>query len=515
VASTTELKNRLDDMAIECQLDEKNVAHQIGDILKTKSSRNQKELAKSLLQFLEDKYDTKKWIVVLLPDVKTTAGNSHLEFLSVNKVHFTQSGKFHTVSVQGTFVAAISIHPSAVDLIQFVDTYFEKFHIPIHTSAQYGMTTLMQRAQGYRQRWDKRLLLIHENLHLFLTPVRKRAIIETLVIETPCTSSAEEFEEMVTIVGSNGTEWRWKNDEFDDYGKSGWCIDPLVIVVPVNSSSVDELDDNCENQEVDGLLRNEFGQAYLSVQGDSNQDGAYIILDRQWRNTSGQRWRFVNNQLMNDFGRCLTVSSMSSFLFQTSCNFSSTSYNKMRQTWRRTGLQIVTININPLKARLYNDLCLAFMGSKDDDTMYTVLDKCDFSPPFLWYDWDSNCEDVDLKDHYDATNGSRPLRNEFSRRYLSVYENEDYLHHRPWSNHPGQTWKFVHGQLRNNNGKCLTGKGWYALQVECNGIANSKRWTYNEKRQIVSAEGFCLSVGHQSGYVIYNYCKDDPEHRWD
>ena len=86
-----------------------------------------------------------------------------------------------------------------------------------------------------------------------------------------------------------------------------------------------------------------------------------------------------------------------------------------------------------LKAGLYNDLCLAFTGSKDDDTMYAVVDKCDFSPPFLWYDWDSNCEDVDLKDHYDATNGSRPLRNEFSRRYLSVYENEDYLHHRPWS----------------------------------------------------------------------------------
>ena len=499
-------------MAIECQLDEKNVAHQIGDILKTKSSRNQKELAKSLLQFLEDKYDTKKWIVVLLPDVKTTAGNSHLEFLSVNKVHFTQSGKFHTVSVQGTFVAAISVDPSAVDLIQFVDTYLDKFHIPIHTSDQ-----------GYRQRWDKRLLLIHENLHLFLTPVRKRAIIETLVIEIPCTSSDEEFEEMVTIVGSNGTELVELNDEFDDYGyKSGWCIDPLVIVVPVNSSSVDELDDSCKNQEGDGLLRNEFGQAYLSVQGDSDQDGAYIILDRQWRNTSGQRWRFVNNQLMNDFGRCLTVSMFSPskmFLFQASCaGFSSTSYNKMRQTWSRNGLQIVTdkfINFSSfLKAGLYNDLCLAFTGSKDDDTMYAVVDKCDFSPPFLWYDWDSNCEDVDLKDHYDATNGSRPLRNEFSRRYLSVYENEDYLHHRPWSNHPGQTWKFVHGQLRNNNGKCLTGKGWYALQVECNGIANSKRWTYNEKRQIVSAEGFCLSVGHQSGYVIYNYCKDDPEHRW-
>jgi hypothetical protein len=23
-----------------------------------------------------------------------------------------------------------------------------------------------------------------------------------------------------------------------------------------------------------------------------------------------------------------------------------------------------------------------------------------------------------------------------------------------------------------------------------------------------------LSVGDKSGYVIYNYCKNDPEHRW-
>jgi hypothetical protein len=190
-------------------------------------------------------------------------------------------------------------------------------------------------------------------------------------------------------------------------------------------------------------------------------------------------------------------------------------YNRMRQTWRRTGLQIVTYSINPLKARLYNDLCLTFVGSKDDDVMYAVLDKCDFTPPFLWYDWDLDCEDAAHKNHTDASNGSRSLRNEFSRRYLSVYESEDYWHHRPWSNHPGQNRKFVHGQLRNNFGKCLAGNGWYDLLVECSaGISNSKRWTYNEKRQIVSAEGFCFSVGDKSGYVIYNYCKNDPEHRW-
>jgi hypothetical protein len=48
--------------------------------------------------------------------------------------------------------------------------------------------------------------MIHENLQLFLAPVRKRLIFESLVIETPCTNSRKEFKELVTIVGSNGTE---------------------------------------------------------------------------------------------------------------------------------------------------------------------------------------------------------------------------------------------------------------------------------------------------------------------
>lgn len=173
----------------------------------------------------------------------------------------------------------------------------------------------------------------------------------------------------MTIVGSNGTECRWKNDEFDYYGKK-----------LMDGASIRDNDN--------GLLRNEFGQAYLSVQGDSCQDGAYVILDRQWRNSSGQRWKFINNQLANDHGKCLTVSTLSSFLFQRSCNFSYTAYNKMRQTCRRKGLQIVTNNINPLRARLLNNMFLAFVGSKDDDTMYAILEKCDFAPPFLWYDWD-------------------------------------------------------------------------------------------------------------------------------
>jgi hypothetical protein len=53
----------------------------------------------------------------------------------------------------------------------------------------------------------------------------------------------------------------------------------------MSTSTFDELEnyDSCENQDAEtfGLLRNEFGQAYLSVQGNSRQDGAYIILGRQ------------------------------------------------------------------------------------------------------------------------------------------------------------------------------------------------------------------------------------------
>jgi hypothetical protein len=80
------------------------------------------------------------------------------------------------------------------------------------------------------------------------------------------------------------------------------------MVVPVhspfaqNSSTLNSQSYEEQNGEKDGLLRNEFGQAYLSVQGDSSQDGAYVILDRQWRNSSGQRWKFINNQLVNDHG---------------------------------------------------------------------------------------------------------------------------------------------------------------------------------------------------------------------
>ena len=251
-----------------------------------------------------------------------------------------------------------------------------------------------------------------------------------------------------------------------------------------------------------GLLRNEYGQAYLSVQGDSNQEATSIILESKWRNTTGQRWRFIDNQLRNDFGKCLTAwTEQSWYLYQYDCHS-----DWAGQTWYRHGFQIVN-GFN---------MCLSYEGKKDGRSMYVVQDLCDSTPPFLWYDWDTSCEDAVIIPS--STTGSRPLRNEFSREYLSVYENEDYVSHKPWSNQPGQKWKFVDGQLRNDHNKCLmVGKGWYVLQVDCSsGSVKAKTWTLNEKRQLISDGGYCLTVdGDNKGYVrIDSYCKDDPKYRW-
>ena len=51
-SSRTKITKRLDDMAIECQADEKNVVKEMRIIMKTQTSRDQKAVADSLLQFL-------------------------------------------------------------------------------------------------------------------------------------------------------------------------------------------------------------------------------------------------------------------------------------------------------------------------------------------------------------------------------------------------------------------------------------------------------------------------------
>ena len=472
-SSRTKITKRLDDMAIECQADEKNVVKEMRNIIKTQTSRDQKAIADSLLQFLENKYDTKKWIVIVLPNSSEDWMAKHGNWSGITSV------KWHYVNEKTTSALAISTVNYGSDLSKLVNTFLEKFQVPIRT-----LPNLLFQISKYHVNVKE----IHEHLNRFLLPLRaeSRADIETLVTKVDPAK--------VNIVASNGTEYTLLSDELN-------CCH-LVMVVPVRpnakssikSTNNDKLkcDYKLRDSNKIGLLRNEFSQTYLSVLGDSNQEGLPVILDVAWKNSSGQRWRFVDDQLMNDHDKCLTAWTRgSSFLYQYDCR-----PNWIGQTWIRNGLQIVN-GFN---------MCLDYDGG----TMAVVQNYCDSTPSFLWDDWETSCEDTIVPP---SVNGA--FRNEFSRRYLSVYSNEEYVFDKPWNNSPGKSWTFVDGALKNNFGKCLAGIGWYVQQVDCDDEkADNKRWIYNKKRQIVSAEGYCLAVGNKKSYVSYSYCRDSSEYRW-
>jgi hypothetical protein len=467
-------------MVIDCQADEKNVSQEMRKIMKSQTSRAIKSIADSLLNFLEDKYDTKKWIVVVLPNLSENLIATHGNWSGIT------SEKWHYVLEKGIIALAVSVNQSdwSKFVYQSASNFLEKFDIPIRTSPGllFGIPRYYVNAKQ-----------IHEHLNRFLLPLRAktRADIQTLVVEVDPAK--------VTITASNGTEYLRLSNQFN------CCHLVMVVIKSSDSDSIPA----ARNQQIcahsltkdsnePGLLRNEWNQAYLSVYDDRNQESLPIILDRVWRNSSGQRWRFVNDQLINDHNQCLTAwTEGSSLLYQYDCH-----RDWVGQIWHRNGLQIVNG---------YN-LCLDYEDVTYDGTMRVVQNYCDSTPSFLWADWDTSCEDALVPPPSGA--GSRSFRNEFSRRYLSVYSDEEYVFDKPWNHSPGKNWTFVDDTLRNGFGKCLIGKGWYVQQADCDGSDKAKRWTLNEKRQIVSAEGYCLGVGDKEGYVSYTYCKDSAAYRW-
>jgi hypothetical protein len=158
--------------------------------------------------------------------------------------------------------------------------------------------------------------------------VKSRADIETLVIKVDPAK--------VIVVASGGTEYTQFSDDLN-------CCH-LVMVVPVKPTAKSSIPATSDKLMCDyklgkdsGLLRNEFSQAYLCILGDTRQEGLPIILDVKWRNNSGQRWRFVDNQLMNGHGKCLTDWTRgSSLLYQYDCR-----RDWVGQIWHRNDLQIV------------------------------------------------------------------------------------------------------------------------------------------------------------------------------
>ena len=473
------LTRRLDEQVFQCQMNERNVAEEIRIVINNNFTQGRQNIAKILLNFLDDKYDMKRWIVVVSPDT----GDS-------SKVYSIQSAGFHTASSNGIFAAAISFYPSP-ELITEVNARMKDFKFPIESYYYLDVS--------YRLREKASARDVYDYLNRYMSPLRtsrSEAVIESIVVETPCTATEEAFKIFVTVTSSNDTGYLALNNK-------GNCINHLVVIVPVkpfNSSATGAQDLKCYNDGVqNGLLRNEFGQAYLSVLGDSSQEEAFMILDRAWKNSTGQRWKFVNNQLVNEHGKCLTAWKLTStYLYQSNCRI-----DWMGQIWYRVGLNIVN-GFN---------LCLAYKSTPNDPVMYLVQAQCDSTPPYLWYEWDADCEDAMVIPSIGSD--SRPLKNEFSRRYLTVY-NDGYALNEPLNNEAGQNWKFVDNQLTNDYGKCLAGRRQYVLQVDCEPKTDpSTMWNYNEKRQIVSnSSGYCLSTGNADGCILYTSCSDTPEYRW-
>jgi hypothetical protein len=290
---------------------------------------------------------------------------------------------------------------------------------------------------------------------------------------------------------------------------NGFEVQPSywMILIPTkrlrNQTKCSYSSDNEAHQDY-GPLRNEFSQAYLSVQDDSNKEGAYIVMDREWRNSPGQRWKFVNGQLKNGFGKCFTKWSLFHHsIYQYDCD-----HHWDGQKWYRHGLQIANGNYGHFQ-------CVFFDGNVHNNPYVRVpgLGICDSLPSFLWYNRNTDCEDAMVIPP--STNGSRALRNEFSRLFLGVVKK--YGMEKPWINRPTQLWNFVDGLLRNDDGKCLAGKGWYVHEVACDAdeMGNNGRWMYTENRQIRSKDGYCLnSGGDENGFVYYDYCKDEPRQHW-
>lgn len=171
------------------------------------------------------------------------------------------------------------------------------------------------------------------------------------------------------------------------------------------------------------LFRNEYGQAYLTVQDDSNQSGSKRIIVDKWRNSTGQRWRFVRSsmRLRNDNDKCLMAHSRETpELYQHDCYIG---YSP-GQTWVRHGLHIVNGFF----------LCLTLQDSiKDSNITYAIQARCDSTPPFLWYTWAVDCEDIIVGNHHLMNKTNLYLRNEFSRRFLSVDKEKEKAKHEPWS----------------------------------------------------------------------------------
>ena len=324
---------------------EVNVSHDILGIIERQSGNDLGIVAHALLEHLEEKYIARKWMVIVFSDRNLT--------------NFRHSTGFHTAFTNNIFAAATSLDESdSPDFTDYANALLQDFRFPIETvfNATFGLSLKAKdRARDFHQ---------HFNRFLATLPMEERLEIQSMAISTHCSTSEKKMGDYFTVLTSSGFKWTKITNQDD-------CANKQLIVIPASIPIYDEIANEKTSKQYNGVLRNEFGRAYLSVEGNSKEDGAYVTADGAWRNRTGQKWTFVNNQLKNENGKCLTAwTERSTYLYQYDCH-----PDWAGQVWIRHGLQIV----NGFR------FCLSVRERREDSAMYVVQDMCDSTPPFIWY----------------------------------------------------------------------------------------------------------------------------------
>ncbi len=340
-------------------------------------SQDRKEIAEAVLRFLEEKDDTKKWLVIV--------------YNEQSQIHHDLSGGFHIVKVNGFFAAAISAGQTDFqDFSNVLNAQLQSFKFPVETFKKRARMALKTKGSARS---------IYQHFRRFLaTQISGHLDFEIFVFVTPV---GEKTNDYVTIVASDD----FKGKKITNQDKRHMYL----VGVITNSTSVEKSDPmfnpsmpirKCHNiiangwSPIYGLLRNEMVEGHLTVLGDAAVEGAYITVDPEWRNETGQKWTFVNNTLRNGNGKCLTArTERSTYLYQYDCH-----PEWVGQSWIKYGLQI------------FNGYgyCLSIQIHKDEGTIYVIQDKCDSTPQFLWYNWDVDCEEPIVPSLL-GENGIQPL----------------------------------------------------------------------------------------------------------
>jgi hypothetical protein len=362
------LTERLNDMLVECQADEGNVSHEMRQILEATSGRSTKSVADSLLEFLENKYDTKRWVVVLLSNIwwkpnKETWDTTR--FADGDEKYgafwFVCSKGFHKTTYKSDLAVAVSVDKegdfSATRTL--MDSHFKEFENPLWGDDD-GLGCIYARStnEHFRQFWVP-ILTVTDRLDVESLSVEQDSFENVITVA----SKGAEYVRLPTSAGCPSTF-----SAFSTSTSSIALVIPRTPIVPKSACSY-----NPVRAQKSGRLRNLDGLGYLSVKDDSSQEGAYVILEQESRRSPGQTWTFVNNQLRNGFGKCLTAWKYHSwYLYQYDCH-----HNWPGQKWTRRGLQIL------------NGYGFCLDGSSRN--RYAIQHYCRPWSSFMWHNLDTDC----------------------------------------------------------------------------------------------------------------------------